>query len=271
MATKPRKCRTLVLGATGKVGLLLCCALRKRKSQTEIVSVARKRGDFVDHVWSVGESTQSIGPVDAIISGWGATHPPFEDNVSLARAAMALGDALGAKRVLHFSSVAVYAPKPAALFVGDPTDPPNAYGASKLKMERQILETPSKARQIILRIGNVVGADSLAPALRSGGPATLDRCDGDGPVRSYVAPGDLARLCAQLAEGHDVPGILNVAAPTPVSMGALLRAAESRIMWRDAPARNSVVMDVAPLMSQAGDVIQARSPGEMIADWRALL
>ena len=155
--------------------------------------------------------------------------------------------------------------------------PVNAYGAAKLDMERAIADLPPDGvRHVILRVANVIGADSLAAALRDRTrPVTLDRfADGTGPCRSYIAPGDLARVFAALMRLPEdaLPAIMNVAAPEPVAMADLARAAGRPVIWRDATAgaQPCVSLDTARLDRVLPGAVRCTTPAQMIDDWHRL-
>ncbi len=217
--------------------------------------------------------------MDTVIALWGRTTgeaADLADNVNLVPHAIALAEACGARTILHFSSAAVYGPG-ADLDETAPPAPANAYGASKLAMEEAIRALPRNGiRHCALRLANVVGADSLAPALaRQDAPVTLDRfADGHGPLRSYIAPGDLARVLAALAAlpADALPDCLNVTAPAPVRMEDLARAADRPVVWRDAPdsASQTVTMDATKLAHLFPKMKFHKTAQLLVANWRNL-
>lgn len=172
-----------------------------------------------------------------------ATGPDMAANVVVAQTAMTAAQAAGVRRVLLASSAAVYGrPPPEAPerphHEADPLAPASAYGAAKQAMEAAALPFRDAGLEVCaLRIGNVAGADALL--LNAPGPVRLDRfADGGGPVRSYVGPASLARILVALCDpGLTLPAALNLAAPRPVSMQALARAAGFRWSWVPAPDR----------------------------------
>lgn len=241
--------RILVTGASGKVGRLLRLAWQ-RQSQGDVVWLSRKAP--ADIVWAPDTPLPQLPNCGTVIALWGrTTGTPVELSVNetLVAQAQRVALACGAERVLHFSSAAVYGPG-TNLGEASPPQPTNAYGIAKCMMEAAVRALPaSSPRHCCLRLANIVGADSLAPALRpSDVPATLDRfADGGGPVRSYVSPSDLARVLAGLARvsPDTLPVCLNVTAPKPVAMADLLHAAGRSIRWREAgpDATQTVTLD----------------------------
>lgn len=208
-------------------------------------------------VWSPGDPQPDTGPVRAVVAAWGVTGGSREEmdaNTVLARAALDLAQEVGADRVLHFSSAAVYGRSEGPLSEEDAPDPQGPYGASKLRMEEAIDDWHKTfeggPRSVILRIGNVAGADMLFGNLRAGSGVTLHRLpDGTAPRRSYIAPTDLARVIAALIEAPDPDRIYNVAAPTVTGMDAIAAAAGAEIRWIPAPdtALPEVWLDTARL------------------------
>ena len=131
---------SIVLGASGKLGRMLRRFWR-RSPPAGLTAHWQYReiphGEGV--LWRPGDPPPSGMPkIDAILALWGVTPGPGRDlaeNSRLAIAAMELGAALGAERVLHCSSAAVYEPGPDPLDETRAGGAINAYGAAKLAME----------------------------------------------------------------------------------------------------------------------------------------
>ncbi len=267
--------RILVLGSNGRVGRLLQRAWKLNPPTGLTLIFQSRSGDGVN--WQPGQPSP-FGQLDAIISLWGVTRGTAEElsaNTSLALEAQSLGAQAGARRVLHCSSVAVYAPKDGRLTESDPVGPLDAYGRAKLDMENALARTPGPS-PIVLRIGSVAGAESLAASVRRGckDPVELDRfANGAGPERSYIAPTDLANVLLGLAcRVVDLPDVINVGAPNPVSMDSLLIASGVLFTWRPAPpaARQSVVMDCRLLCSLLDLPPGVSDPAHIAKDWAKL-
>lgn len=267
----------IVTGSTGRLGRLLRrdWALSPPPGMVPICTARSGEADLV----LPGEGPLPPLPsVRAVVALWGETsNDPerLDRNIALAHRTREVARACGARLVVHLSSAAVYGPGRAR----DETMPPaplTPYGRSKLEMERVVAGFASDpARHVCLRLANVVGADSLAPALSSDRPVTLDRFDGGaGPTRAYIAPGCLARvITALVACPHDaLPGLLNVAAPDPVAMADLAMAAGRQITWRAAPetAVQAVTLDTSRLRGLLPGLVLRRSAQDMIADWQRL-
>lgn len=271
---QPTRC--LFTGSNGKLGLLLRRAWRVMPGPAPVWMARRAAADIL---WSPGQPVPPLPAMGTVIALWGCTTgeaTDLADNVNLVPHAIALAEACGARTILHFSSAAVYGPG-ADLDETTPPAPANAYGASKLAMEEAIRALPRNGiRHCTLRIANVVGADNLAQALaRQDAPVTLDRfADGHGPLRSYIAPGDLARVLAALAAlpADALPDCLNVTAPAPVRMEDIARAAGRPVVWRDAPdsANQTVTMDATKLAHLFSEMKFHKTAQLLVANWRNL-
>lgn len=265
----------LLLGATGKVGRML---RNVWPGPAPLVTVGRS-GDVM-HRWWPGQPTGALPGTPVIAAFWGVvpgSGGDLEENTTLAIAAMRLGEVLGAPIVIHCSSAAVYAPDAALIGENTPPEPRNAYGRAKAAMERAVLDWaeahPGGPRPVILRIGNVAGAESLFGAMAGASTVTLDRfADGTGPARSYIAPSDLARVVAALAAADpaELPTLLNVGAPTPTGMADIASAAGRGIEWRAAPdeAVPLLALDVSRLLEICPLGPEAADPIHLVADWR---
>lgn len=244
MTRNPQTKTALVLGASGKLGRMMCAL--GSGPDLRLIPVYR-RPSPQGLIWSPGQTVPDGLRCDVVLALWGVTGGALLDlNTELAVAAQRLAKQTGADRVLHCSSMAVYEPRSDALSETSRTAPIGDYGAAKLAMERALSKAPAP-RPVFLRIGNVAGADSLFAAGRAQGRITLTRYpDGHSPLRSYIAPSDLARVLRHLALANldDLPNTLNVAAPHPVRMGDLAQAMGWPIDWKDVPddGRQVIVM-----------------------------
>lgn len=271
----------LITGATGRIGTLLRAAWPPAQGPRPVWLARRAPADIL---WSPGSALPDPLPrCDTVIALWGqiaGTAADLMANVALVHHGAALAQACGARRMLHLSSAAVYGPG-TGLAEHTPPHPANAYGRAKLAMEAAVRAlTARETRHCCLRLANVVGADSLAPALRAhpraeAQPVRLDRfADGGGPLRSYIAPGDLAQvLCAlaTLPPAH-LPPVLNVTAPRPVTMESLVQAAGRTLIWQDAPdtAVQSVTLDGTCLAGLLPFLYLKQTAPQMIDDWLSL-
>ncbi|SLN72380.1 NAD dependent epimerase/dehydratase family protein [Roseisalinus antarcticus] len=192
-------------------------------------------------------------------------------NVDLGVAAVRMAQAAGARRVILASSSAVYGPG-ASMDEDHPCRPVNAYGAAKLEMERTVVGADVEV--CCLRIGNVAWADALLGRMVPGQRVTLDRfADGAGPVRSYIGPRTLAAVLETLAHAPaPLPPVLNLAAPGPVTMEALLRASGAEWGWQPAPgaAVQNVTLDCGRLAALHRFRADASAAGVLIAEGQGL-
>lgn len=227
--------------------------------------------------WAGREALQpSSEKADVVLALWGVTSgeaAALAENAALAEAAIDLAKALGAKRVIHLSSAAVYGAAEGFVSEDCPLAAVRPYAQAKADMEARITAASGGIENIILRLCNVAGADSLFKALAHAGPTTLDRFDGGGgPERSYIAVPELAQVFETLARAQvgDVPPVLNVAAPEPVAMEAIARAAEREVIWRDAPqgAIARVALDTARLQSIVAMPTEACDAAHLVQSWR---
>ena len=278
MKELPQDDTVLVTGAGGRLGKLLRAAARRDGFGAHRV-LFQSRAPGTDITWSPGDALSAMPDCGTVVALWGATGGTKDQlavNAALVETSAAVARACGARRLIHISSAAVYGPGQ-ALREDSPTCPAGAYGASKLEMERAVARLPDDGgfRNCCLRLANVVGADSLAPALRRDAPVELHRFpDGAGPLRSYVAAGDLMHIIRGLAAlaPSALPGVLNVASPRPVGMEDLARAAGRAINWHPAPATavKEITLDARKLLNLLPDTRLLSAPQELIADWLEL-
>lgn len=239
----------------------------------QVVWGGRKADTGVDWVYSAGPAPKA----DAVLALWGVVPGKGDlvDNITLAHRAVEIAQDSGAARVLHCSSSAVYGPAREATESGA-LAPVNTYGMAKIEMEQSLFLGDSgqspEPRSAVLRLANVVGADSLFGAIQSGQPVTLDAFEiGQSPIRSYATPTVIWHAVAGLLTANALPDIVNVAASNPVAMHELLEAAECPFVWRPAPetAVAEVSMSMARLRRLTGQTLVV-PPQEMIAEWRRL-
>ncbi len=257
VAGTPHTHKILVLGANGRLGRMVRAVWSNpRFQEIEVIPVSRL-GDAEGSgfAWNPDDDSGVFPQVDAVLALWGVIRgdpPVLKQNVVLAEKAIEVAEKTGAQTLLHASSVAVYAFGDDPLSEESELDPVSPYGQSKLEMERIVLNHPTQVRQVLMRIGNVAGTQSLFDNLAKGQSITLDRfSDGTGPVRSFIAPHDLAASVLALAGDDSVSGPVNIAAPGVTAMADLVTAAGCQLEWRDAPtnAIKHVEMDTRLLQS----------------------
>ena len=278
--------KVLILGAGGKVGRLLARAWRHcPPAGIEPVFQSRVAEGAGGLRWQEGDALADLPRVAAVVALWGVTPGAprvCSENTRLALLAGEIARTLGAERLFLASSAAVYGPVQDGRLTEDiplPV-PPGSYGKSKLDMEHAMKNWAARPgprpRISALRLANVVGADSLFAALKSGGPVTLDRfADGGGPARSYLTAGDLGRILQALVTcpPATLPPVLNVAGRRALAMADLVRTAGAEVVWRPAPATATqrVELDTTLLRRFLGaDLDQSSAPGPAIAALQAL-
>ncbi len=265
--------RLVVTGATGRVGSLMRAAWDLSDGSGPAPLWLSRGAPGAAGLAHGGEAMRWTGrdlpPAArgaAVLALAGVTGPGG-GNVEAALVAHAAAREAGAARLLAASTLGVYGAGEGR-GEDDPPAPVGGYGADKLAMERALagLDAPPVT---VLRLGNVVGADSLAAAL-AGGAATLDRMGGAGPVRSWIGAAALLAAALALAGWDEAPAILNLAQGPPLAMGALLAAAGCAVTWRDGPAEAPPVaaMDLSRLMATPAATPPAEA-GTLIAGWRA--
>ena len=270
----------LILGATGRLGHMLQWAWRSDWTARPIWQCRdmprgplAKTGNWVtgDPLAPGAALCDAAQNADVVINLLGVTPGPGADldlNTPLALAPWDLG-ATGA--VMVASSAAVYG---AAL--GDllqethPCAPLHPYGQAKADMETAV--RAQNPRALILRIGNVAGADQLLGGLTADTDPVL-HCfeDGTTPVRSYIGPRGLTQAIHALARApQDWPDVVNIAAPHPVAMGDLLDAAGRT--WTRAPAPDGLPARVAFDTARLGAFLDvnslAHTAPDLVAEWQ---
>lgn len=276
----------LVTGAAGRIGRMLQ------------VSWSTDDLDGLEPIWCVRQASSPAHLQWDILSG---IVPPIPKGaVILHLAGVVRGDpcalayntemalkvcdaakAAGVPHVFIASSAAVYGRGSADLTESQIPHPVSDYGRAKLAMERQVLRWSQNAGAFAphitcLRIGNIVGADALIGQAVAGRHITLDSIAGHsgGPVRSYIGPGALAYVLAQLVRsaglGKAMPKILNIATQPPVFMADLLKAA--KLPFQFAPPETSVLAKVCLSTARLAGLadLPSQSPDDLIADWRSL-
>lgn len=282
--------RILLVGATGRVGRMVLHYWPQTGPDT--ICVAQTRAGRVpgtvhwhpmDGPAELLASIDAIGSFDVMVMLAGVTPTsgaPLELNTGLAQACLSAALQAGIGRVLLASSSAVYGAGHGMSFTEhSPCHPINAYGHAKLQMEHACAPWRQQGLDLCyLRIGNVAGADALllnAARAGTGQSIPIDTyADGHGPIRSYLGPLTLASVLRTLCMIPDpLPDILNIAAPEPVSMDALARAADqpwySRVAAHDVP--QSITLDCAALARIHRFDPQDSDPGEMVRQWKGTL
>ncbi len=269
----------LITGAGGRLGPLLRAARDANAAMTNGFLFQSRRPGF-DVQWSPGSPTHALPRCTALVALWGATTGTAQDlalNAQLVETSAELALEIGAKKVIHLSTAGVYGPG-IAMSEDHPVGQTGPYGQAKIAMEKAVAARRGQdgLSHLCLRLANVVGADSLEPALSGRTSARVDQfADGRGPMRSYIGASDLLMVIdALLAFPADAwPEVLNVAAPKPVAMEALLEAANRAVTWVPAPssAIQTVTLDVSRMQALLPHLIFRNSAEDHIADWQCLI
>lgn len=240
------KIPVIVTGATGRLGRLLH-RIWSAESPEGLAPLWSGRGEGIDLQWDILDGSAPCLPAGAVVlhlaAVLGGGPEALRRNSAMAVPVMAAARRCGARAVLFASTAAVHAPSAAPATEDTPPAPANSYGQAKLAAEAAF-RGAGGAPVVILRIGNVVGADALLGPRDDSGPIVLDPVPGrsGGPVRSWIGPLTfsrvLARLCRLAGDGA-LPPVLNVATDPPLAMADLLQAAGRN--WRYGPPNPAVV------------------------------
>lgn len=241
---------------------------------------------LLDHLAQDGATPSALVMLAGVVPGPGQDAAALQANARLARACLAAARAAGIARVLLASSSAVYGTQAHGLpfAEADPPQPLSAYGRAKLEMETEADSFRQAGMQVCaLRIGNVAGADALLAPLSASllnpdaprAPIQLHAfADGLGPLRSYIGAASLALVLARLADpATPLPPVLNIAAPEPLRMAALAKAADWPCQMIPAPpaAHQSITLDCTHLAALCPSVVKGNDPAAMVAEWKATL
>lgn len=279
--------QVLITGAAGRLGQLIRAAWADRADlEFDPIWSYRRTDPCQDVAWDI-----LSGPVPDIAKSAVILHlagvlrgdrAALSANAVMARNVCMAAKLAGASHVFLASSAAIYgAAMRDHLEVHAPA-PVSDYGNAKLDMEREALcwvhgSGPDAPGVTCLRIGNVVGADTLFGGVNPSRHIVLDPAPGQpgGPIRSYIGPQALAQVLAGLVAhagaGTNLPKILNIAAPGAVSMADLLDAAQTPYTF------GKPNVDVIPKVSLSTKRLAALIPlcqtnaAAMVADWRGLM
>jgi nucleoside-diphosphate-sugar epimerase len=253
-----------VLGASGRLGRMLHWAWQDRRDVTW--HSGRGAGNLLDPSPSLAKALQTA---EVIINLSGVTPAPGADldaNIPLGTAPFALAPTA---RILTASSAAVYGIADLPHIEDEPLAPPSPYGLAKMQMETAIHQATQGRDHIVMRIGNVAGADQLLGGLGDAPPNMHCFADGTSPQRSYIGPRGLADAFAALisAPRPQTPAV-NIAAAS-VSMAALLTAAGRTYVEHPAPQGlpPQVALDTERLATLCPTLRLARTPQDIVKEW----
>ncbi len=271
--------RVLVLGATGRLGQMTKWAW---KGRLNVQSIWHMRKNVPPPEWvsfdiltDKAALAEACANADAVLNLTGIVPARPEDLHLNRQLAEAVQQQIGARPHFLASSASVYGRAGGLCREEDSVHPVAPYGQAKLDMERAVLAMPQN-RVTCLRIGNVAGADQILGGAAQGRAMVLDQFDdGTTPKRSYIGPMTLGRVLGDLlqaaGQGADLPGVINIAAPGAVEMGALLDAGGWDWTARPAPptAIGEVTLDITRLSRFTRlDPVSGTAPA-LVAEWRA--
>lgn len=267
--TKKSKIKGIFVGSSGKIGRFISQASEERPDpnldltfQYRSVDECASASSIYLNPWEKDAAAEviSIGlnfDVMFLFAGVTSDSSILEKNSEITRKWLDVASLLGCGRVIVASSSAVYGLGTGVSFTETSIpDPANDYGKSKLKMESDLATYREAGMRICnLRIGNVLGADSLWKSMQGASsqhPLELDRFEnGAGPVRSYIDPFALLSVLVTLAKVPvDVlPHTLNVAVPNFIHMESILNCSNTPWVWKTAKSEDGqkIVLDCSLL------------------------
>jgi nucleoside-diphosphate-sugar epimerase len=272
------KTTLLVTGADGRVGRLLRSVwCRNPPDLVRLVWTSRHTGPWRDLL---------AGPLDpapdhCIILHLAAALSPVaaaaQRSVAMAHAVATAARQGRAKHILFASSMAVYAPTDTDSHEMSDLRAPTRYGRAKCDAEWICRQAAGGVPVTALRLGNVLGADALTATARKGRRVWLDPVldRAGGPLRSWIAPMELARVLGGLIDnicnGESLPDVLNVASPGPVAMGDILDAMGTD--WHYGPPSLATRPRVTMSMARLNEVVPLyrMSAHDMVSDWQGTL
>ncbi len=266
--------RALVLGSTGRIGRVMRHIWTTKPDAFSTLTWTSRSGAPGTLKWALGDPTGGLPHADVVIALIGGS-----DEDGLAIATLNMANDIGANRVLLCSTDEVYPPSLTPRDETDDTDPCTPMGLAKVGMEQAVgdwvAKTPFGPMPCIMRLGHVAGADDLFDQMDGGTAVVLDQFnDENGPLRSWLAPQDLARALIALGTCPDryYPPVVNLAGPRPVATQSILRAAEHQFDWRPATdtAIQSIAMDTGRIGRLNGELVQSSDPGGLVSVWREM-
>ena len=276
--------QVFITGASGRLGRILRAQWASRVDLGfDPVWCSRHPTLNADVYWDI-----LSGPTPAIAKGAIILHlagvvrgdrAALSENAQMATQICRAAKVAEAAHIFLPSSAAVYGAGSCDHVEVHAPDPCSDYGQAKLDMEREALIWAQNEGQgappiTCLRIGNVLGADSLFGQLNMGNKIVLDAIPSQagGPIRSYIGPrafaDTIASLMVQAGSGAVLPPILNVASNRAVFMADLLIAAERTFSFgtpkSDAIAKVSLSTKRLEMLVPSVPV----DASGMVADWQ---
>ncbi len=243
-----------ILGSSGRLGSLLqrvwqqersvnLCWLGGRTVQADGLPSADASRDPAN----LANRMRGCDVVLVLAGPTAGTAAVLSDHAKIARTVLAAAEQANVGHVILLSSAAVYGDQKGPLSETTATAPVSDYGRAKVDLERVAVAWTGKTSVIVLRLGNVVGADGLIGRMGQGHPVRLDLFpSGSAPQRSMIGIESLGsvllRLAQLMADGVQVPSPLNIAAPGLIGMDDLLNSAGAD--WSGVPAPATAILQV---------------------------
>ncbi len=253
----------LILGASGQVGQMFYRLWARGDldfGAPPVWQVRRHVSDLKQTLyWDIlGEPIPAIRPSAVICLAGG---PGTDRNAEIAEVALAA--AQGAP-LLYASTQAVYGVQKGVMSETTSCAPNGDYGRQKLAAE-EVLANHSNATA--LRIGNVVGADSLSRSITQG-PVALDQFpDGRGPRRMMIGPKSLGQALSDLLlRDRIAEPVLNLAQPGLVAMADMLDAARAEWHWQPAPKTAIPALELELTAVRRYIDIPSASPDQLLSE-----
>lgn len=278
--------RVLVTGASGFIGGRVLASVCRRGWEavgtTHSDRVANRDRFVTVDITRPGSfsSIRSIGPFDAVVHCAGLAHRSSarrgEDfdrvNVDGTKNVGRLAVELGAKQIIHLSSVMVYGRHGTNICESDECHPNDAYALSKLRGEEGLIgiSGDTELSVTILRPAPVIGEGCkgnfvrLIRAIDKGRFISV----GDGRnLKSLIYVGDVAEACVRLIEqeNSDQVEIFNLAAP-PIGTKDLLYLVSKSLGKRQVPFR----LPTEPLMTALRCFARLSSAEQVVSAARSL-
>jgi nucleoside-diphosphate-sugar epimerase len=223
---------------------------------------------------------RSLGPFDAVVHCAGLAHrshnipvAEFEQvNVSGTQNVARLAVELGAKQIVHLSSVMVYGRHGNDISESEECHPKDAYALSKLKGEDALINVSSASglRATVLRPAPVIGEGckgNFARLIRAIDRGRFIHVGKGSNFKSMIYVGDVAEACVRLLEekNSDDVEVFNLAAPSVTTNELLGLVSESlgkrrfRFTLPAEPIRTALrkfadLTSIAPLVSVASSL-----------------
>lgn len=155
-------------------------------------------------------------------------------------------------RVFLISSSAVYGTYKTNFSEQDLCMPTSAYGVSKLKIEKIYYDFLAD-RITLLRLGNVIGLDSVSKAFQrlEASSRILDcRDDGSTALRTYVDGSILCRAFLTFSARNTLPRVLNIGRQNPQSMYEIIQELGMDCKRKNAPDKvHDITLDTSSLFN----------------------